>query len=64
VEGGLPKANEIKWQGNIALIKMRQKDDNVWYDLALREGDTIHYYYGVTDSGLNDAWLALIEKES
>ncbi|HRQ38659.1 MAG TPA: putative DNA binding domain-containing protein [Chloroflexota bacterium] len=61
VEAGQPKPKEIRWQGNIALINKREKDDNVWYDLALREADTIHVYYGVTDSGLNDAWLPLIE---
>ncbi|NJN53771.1 MAG: transcriptional regulator [Anaerolineae bacterium] len=61
VEAGQPKEKEIKWQGPIALLNQREKDDNVWYDLALREGDTIHVYYGVTDSGLNDAWLPLIE---
>ena len=61
-EGGVPKASEIAWQGNIAVLDVRKKNDNVWYDLAMREGDTIHYFYGVTDSGLNDNWLALIEK--
>lgn len=61
VEAGQPKPKEIKWQGDIALINKREKDDNIWYDLALREGDTTHIYYGVTDSGLNDAWLPLIE---
>lgn len=61
VEAGQPKPKEIRWQGDIALINKREKDDNIWYDLALREGDTVHIYYGVTDSGLNDAWLPLIE---
>ena len=61
VEAGQPKPKEIKWQGDIALINKREKDDNIWYDLALREGDIVHIYYGVTDSGLNDAWLPLIE---
>lgn len=61
VEGGLPKEKDIRWQGKIALLNQREKDDNVWYDLALREGDNVHYYFGVTDSGLNDEWLPLIE---
>jgi hypothetical protein len=26
------------------------------------ESGTVHYFYGVTDSGLNDNWLSLIEK--
>jgi hypothetical protein len=41
---------------------VRRKNDGVWYDLAMRDDDTVHYFYGVTDSGLNDNWLALIEK--
>jgi PHP family Zn ribbon phosphoesterase len=61
VEAGLPREKDIRWQGNVALLDQREKDDNVWYDLALRDGDTIHVYYGVTDSGLNDEWLPLIE---
>jgi hypothetical protein len=62
VEAGTPKPSEIAWQGNIAVLDVRKKNDNVWYDLAMRENDTIHFFYGVTDSGLNDKWLSLIEK--
>ena len=59
-EAGEPNPKQIKWQGNMAVISRREKGDNVWYDLALRENDEIHVYYGVTDSGLNDDWLALV----
>ncbi|GJM41478.1 MAG: hypothetical protein DHS20C20_17600 [Ardenticatenaceae bacterium] len=62
VESGLPKASEISWQGNIAVLDIRKKNDNVWYDLAMRDNDTVLFFYGVTDSGLNDNWLSLIEK--
>lgn len=62
VESGTPKPAEISWQGNIAVLDVRKKNDNIWYDLAMRENDTIHFYYGVTDSGLNENWLSLIEK--
>lgn len=61
-EAGGPKLDYIRWQGNRALVNKRTKDGNTWYDLALRELDgTLHIYYGVTDSGLDDAWLKLIE---
>ena len=62
VEDGLPKMSEITWQDNIAVLDIRKKNDNVWYDLALRENDNIHFFFGVTDSGLNDKWLTLIHK--
>lgn len=61
-ESGTPKANEIDWKGDIALIDLRRRDDNIWYDLALRQDDGIHFYYGVTDSGLNDEWLDLVKQ--
>jgi len=60
VEAGAYPADKIKWQGNIAMLNQRKKDENVWYDLALREGNNVHIYYGVTDSGLNEDWLPLI----
>jgi hypothetical protein len=63
VETGVPKADEINWQGNIAILEQRKKHDNVWYDLAMRDNGDIHIYYGVTDSGLNDDWLAIIQRQ-
>lgn len=45
----------------MAVLNTRRKDEYVWYDLALRDGDTLRVFYGVTDSGLNDEWLDLIE---
>ncbi len=62
-EAGPPKPDSIKWQGNIAILDQRKKRDSVWYDLAMRDNGDIHYYYGVTDSGLNDDWVALIQKQ-
>ena len=62
IEAGPPKEEEIDWHDDIALIDQRQKHDNVWYDLAMRKNGDIHFYYGVTDSGLNDEWMKLIEE--
>ncbi len=64
VEAGTPNIDKIRWKGNIALISQRKKDDNVWYDLALRESDGLHIYYGVTDSGLNEEWLSIVDRAS
>ena len=60
-EAGLPHTDKLKWQGNIAVVDIRKQGDKVWYDLALRDEESVHIYYGVTDSGLNDEWMALIE---
>ncbi len=62
VESGDPDKKKIKWQGDIAILSQRKRDENVWYDLALRKNDDIHIYYGVTDSGMNEEWLKLIEE--
>jgi hypothetical protein len=58
------QVNKIKWQGNIGLLGHRRRDSYIWYDLAMREGDQIHIYYGVTDSGLNDNWVKLIQQHN
>lgn len=63
VEAGPPKPDKLKWHGKIAVLDQRKKADNVWYDLAVRDNGDIHIYYGVTDSGLNDEWLALIQEQ-
>jgi hypothetical protein len=55
-----PDPKHIKWQDNMAVINKREKGDNTWYDLALRDNEDVHFYYGVTDSGLNDEWLNLV----
>lgn len=61
-EAGNPAMKSVKWQGNMAVLSTRQKDGHKWYDLAMREGGDVHIYYGVTDKGLNDSWMAMIEK--
>jgi hypothetical protein len=61
-EAGVPAANQIKWHDNLAFLDLRRRDNHVWYDLAMRDRDGIHFYYGVTDSGLNDDWMELVEK--
>lgn len=63
VEAGAPTGKEIPWHGDMAILNSRTKDDTTWYDLALRENGEVHIYYGVTDSGLNDEWLRLIEAQ-
>lgn len=58
----IPK--NVQWHNNMAVLKQRAKGDNVWYDLAIRDGRQVQVYYGVTDSGLNDEWLALVGENS
>ncbi|MCA9936014.1 MAG: putative DNA binding domain-containing protein [Anaerolineales bacterium] len=60
-ESGAIKPDKLRWYGNKALVDRRQKGDNVWYDLAMRDPDkNIHIYFGVTDSGLDEEWLPVV----
>lgn len=62
VESGHPKIDEIEWHGNKALLNQRSRDSYTWYDLAMRDTEGIHIYYGVTDGGLNDEWMTFIQQ--
>lgn len=64
VEAGIPSPDDINWHGKVALVNQRSRDKHVWYDLALRDEDGVHVYYGVTDSGLNETWLKLVNEYS
>lgn len=61
-EDGVPAKDDIKWEGNVAFLSHRRRDNYVWYDLAMRDEDGTHVYFGVTDSGLSDEWLKLVEQ--
>jgi len=63
-EQGPVDPKKAQWHNNMTVLKQRSKGDNIWYDLALREGKQINVYYGVTASGLNDEWLALVGENS
>jgi hypothetical protein len=62
VESGQPKEKDIRWHNDMAVLDTRRKDEHTWYDLVLRNDGDIHVYYGVTDSGLNEQWQALVEQ--
>lgn len=57
-----PDLPTVQWRGNVAVLNRRPKGDTTLYDLAVRRDDGVHVYYGVTDSGLNEEWLALVEE--
>lgn len=59
-ESGKYDVAEIDWQDNIGLLGRRKRDNFIWYDLAMRDDEGIHIFYGVNDSGLNEQWLDLV----
>jgi len=58
-----PDLSAVAWRNNVAVLNKRQKANMTLYDLAARAPDGVRVYYGVTDSGLSDAWLALVEEQ-
>ena len=63
-ESGIPKPDKLVWQGSIAFVQERRKDNYVWYDLVMRDSIGVHVYYGVTDSGLNEEWMSLVQRNT
>lgn len=60
VETAPPDLATAQWRNNVAVLNRRLKGNMTLYDLAVREGDRVHIYYGVTDGGLSDGMLALV----
>ena len=63
-EAGVPSAEQIEWHNDLSILNLRRRDNHVWYDLAMRDPEGVHVYYGVTDSGLNEQWMELVEKSA
>ena len=57
-----PNFSGVQWRGNVAVLNRRPKGTSALYDLIVRDDEGIHVYYGVTDSGLSEEWLALVEE--
>ena len=62
IEAGRPVPAEIDWKGNMAIVHQRRRNNYVWYDLAMKDSEGIHVFFGVTDSGLNEEWMKLVEQ--
>jgi hypothetical protein len=52
--------NKVDWHGDIAMIKKREHAGQTRYDLAHREGNKPHVYYGVTEAGIHSEWTRLV----
>ena len=57
-------AAKIQWRDdNTGFVRMERRAGKVRYDLALREGDKIRIFYGVTDDGMDGAWAQFVQEE-
>ena len=53
----------VQWQGNIGLVHVEKRAGRLRYDLALREGETLRIFYGVTDDGMEGPWSIFVQDE-
>lgn len=57
------QANKIEWKGNVGVVRSEKRAGKQRFDLALREGDQIRVFYGVTDEGMEGAWEIFVPEE-
>ena len=53
---------QMEWRGNAGLVHAEKRAGKVRYDLALREGDAIRVFYGVTEDGMDGAWAQFVQE--
>lgn len=57
-------ADQLKWEGDVAIVRRRQRGGQARYDLAQREDGRTRVYYGVTEDGIHGQWARLVGLES
>ncbi len=56
---------EVKWLGDIGIVKASERAGKLRYDLVQRDSNgDLHVYYGVTDDGIHGVWKDLVESLS
>ena len=58
-----PNRLPIEWEGSVGLVHSEKRAGKLRYDLALREGDTVRIFYGVTEDGMEGAWSTFLGEE-
>jgi len=56
-------AAKIQWRANAGFVRVERRAGKARYDLALREGEKIRIFYGVTDDGMDGAWAQFVQEE-
>jgi len=54
---------KIEWRGNVGFVRVERRAGKPRYDLALREGDAVRIFYGVTDDGMEGVWAQFVQEE-
>jgi hypothetical protein len=54
---------KLVWNGNVAMVHKEARAGKVRFDLALRDGDTLRVFYGVTDDGMQGRWEQFLDED-
>ncbi len=57
------RADKIEWKGDVGVVRSENRAGKMRFDLALREGEQIRVFYGVTDEGMEGAWEVFVPDE-
>jgi hypothetical protein len=55
---------ELEWEGDIAIVRKRERGGRARYDLAQRENGELRIHYGVTEDGIHGPWAQLVGLET
>jgi PHP family Zn ribbon phosphoesterase len=65
-DGRLDLYSQVRWRGQLGLWRAYRQGNRTKYDLVHRDANGMvdHIFYGVSDWGLSEGWLALLNERS
>jgi hypothetical protein len=54
---------KIQWREHAGFVRVERRAGKPRYDLALREGDAVRIFYGVTDDGMEGVWAQFVQED-
>ncbi|GIV90865.1 MAG: ATPase AAA [Chloroflexus sp.] len=63
-DGRLDLQSQVRWRGRLGLWRAYRQGSRVKYDLVHRDPNGVidHIFYGVSDWGLGEAWMSLLNE--
>jgi hypothetical protein len=63
-EGRIDLQSQVRWRGRLGLWRAYRQGSRVKYDLVHRDQNGVidHIFYGVSDWGLGEAWMSLLQE--
>ncbi len=65
-EGRIDLQSQVRWRGHLGVWRAYRQGNRTKYDLVHRDANGMidHVFYGVSDWGLSENWLALLNERS